>query len=242
MPPGCTVEHPESVVTDRLGTYWLTAQGQLYRAIPGQCSPQFAADEHQPFIDSRKLQQAMIDPKGNAFLATEFAPHQIEYVLLKARPPLPETVLQVSADTSGTITLHFSTHTKGVSSFTWKMDGGPWSAPTKDLKTTIAGVPEGKHRIEAAAVDERLQVVPTPAVAVIDIQAAPEKQIRALIQELADPDYAQREKAVAALVRYSAPALPWLRSAREKAAPDQRWWIEAAIQQIEEHLAKASKP
>ena len=37
-------------------------------------------------------------------------------------------------------------------------------------------------------------------------------------------------------------ALPALQSAREKATPDQRWWIDAAIQQIEETLAKDKRP
>jgi hypothetical protein len=66
--------------------------------------------------------------------------------------------------------------------------------------------------------------------------------VQALIQKLADPNYATREKAVAALVRQTAAALPLLQSAREKAGPDQRWWIDAAIQQIEENLAKSGKP
>jgi hypothetical protein len=51
-----------------------------------------------------------------------------------------------------------------------------------------------------------------------------------------------RDAAVAALVRQTTLALPLLQSAREKAGPDQRWWIDAAIQQIEENLAKNGKP
>jgi len=242
MPPGCEAEHPESVVQDRLGLYWLTAHGQLYRAIQGLCSPQFAPDEHQPFLDSRKLRDAMIDSKGNAFLSTEFAPSQMEYVVLKARPPLAQSRLRASVDSAGTVTLHFSTNTKGASWFTWRRDGGPWTAPTKRTETMIDGLPRGKHRIEAAAMDERLQIDPTPAETDVDIHVDTEAQIKALIQKLADPDYAVREKAVAALVLQSDLALPLLRSAREKAAPDQRWWIDAAVQQIEENLSKHKTP
>ena len=238
VPPGCAVEHPESVVQDRLGTYWFTSQGQLYRAIQGRCSPQFQPDEHQPFIDSRKLVRAMIDPKGNAFLSTEFAPHQMEYVFLKARHPLPHTGLRLSTDASGAIALHFSTNTKGVTSFTWRMDGGLWSAPTNDSETKIEGAPGGRHRIEAAAIDDRVQIDLSPVVGMVDIPLTTERQLTALIQKLSDPDYMQREKAVNGLVRQSGAALPLLRSAREKAGADQRWWIDAAIQQIEENLNK----
>lgn len=242
MPAGCAVEHPDSIVQDRVGTYWLTWQGQLYRAIEGLCSPQFAPDENQPFVDSRKLRDAIIDAKGNAFLASEFAPNQMEYVVLKARPPLPRTTLRASVDSAGTVTLRFSTSTKGASWFTWRRDGGPWTAPTKSAETTIDGLPRGKHRIEAAAIDERLQIDPTPAETDVDIHVDTEAQIKALIQKLADPDYAVREKAVAALVLQSDLALPLLQSAREKAAPDQRWWIDAAVQQIEENLSKHKTP
>jgi hypothetical protein len=63
-----------------------------------------------------------------------------------------------------------------------------------------------------------------------------------LIEKLKDADHSVRDAAVAALVRQPALALPLLQSAREKAGPDQRWWIDAAIQQIEENLSKNGKP
>jgi len=69
-----------------------------------------------------------------------------------------------------------------------------------------------------------------------------QKQLATLIEQLKDPDYSLRQAAVAALVRQPALALPLLQSAREKAGPDQRWWIDAAIQQIEENLANKGKP
>jgi hypothetical protein len=47
---------------------------------------------------------------------------------------------------------------------------------------------------------------------------------------------------VARLIRHPSVALPLLQSAREKAAPDQRWWIDAAIQQIEETRSKNTQP
>jgi hypothetical protein len=50
------------------------------------------------------------------------------------------------------------------------------------------------------------------------------------------------DTAVAALLRQPALALPLLRSAREQADADQRWWIDAAIQQIEESLSTNKKP
>ena len=101
---------------------------------------------------------------------------------------------------------------------------------------------DGTHRIEAAALDERLQIDPTPAAAEVTVHMDPQKQLATLIEQLKDPDYTQRDAAVAALVLQPALALPVLQSAREKAGPDQRWWIDAAIQQIKDNLAKDREP
>lgn len=76
----------------------------------------------------------------------------------------------------------------------------------------------------------------------VAVHVDPEKQLAALIEQLKNPDYSLREVAMAGLVRQSAIALPLLQAAREKAGPDQRWWIDAAIQQIEETLSKNRNP
>jgi hypothetical protein len=241
-PYGCEVVPSHSPVADRLGVFWFTSRGQLYRAIGGQCAPQFAPEERQPFIDSRELQKALLDPEGNAFLLTSIALDEQEYVVVKARPPVPKTKLRASVDGSANVTLHFASKGKGAAGFTWRIDGGPWSTPTKSSEATFEEVSNGKHRIEAAAIDERLQIDLAPATAEVDVHIDIEEHIRELIQRLADPDYSVREKAVAALVRRAGLALPVLQSAREKAAPDQRWWIDAAIQQIRDRLGTSAQP
>jgi len=240
-PSGCAVKQPESVVRDRLGTMWFTSQGQLYRAVGGWCSPQFGPDEHQPFIDSRKLLDALIDPQGNAFLSTLVCPDFGEYVILKMRSSLPQTVLRASVDVWGNVTLRFATKGQAPRGFTWRIDGGPWSTPTESTEATVEYLSNGTHRVEASAVDKRLQIDLTPAVATVEIHIE-DAMVRGLIQKLADPDYSVREKALAALLRRPALSLPLLQSAREKAGPDQRWWIDAAIQQIEKSLSTDRRP
>jgi streptogramin lyase len=244
LPAGCEIGNPESIAQDRLGTYWFTHRGQLYRAIPGLCLPQFSAQEHQPFIDSRKVNEVSIDLQGNVFLDTRFNnyPDIGEYVIVKARPPLPETILHATADPLGTVELRFSTRSQGTVWFTWRVDHGPWAVPTHKSKATLEWLPNGRHRIEATTIDGRLQIDPTPAAALVEIRVNPQEQITSLIKKLNDTDYSVRDAAVAALVRQPVLALPLLQSAREKAGPDQRWWIDAAIQQIEGNLSKNGKP
>jgi hypothetical protein len=243
-PPGCEIRNPESVVQDRLGTYWITAHGQLYRAVSGLCVAQFSPDQRQPFGDLRTIRNALIDPQGNAFLETYFRgpPEVGEYVIVNARPPLPQTHLRASVEASGIVKLHFETPVKGNAWFRWRVDGGDWTAPSESAETTVDWLANGPHKFEAARLDERLQINPTPAVAEVTIHVDSQKQLAAFIEQLNDPDYSRRDAAVAALVRQSAAALPLLQSARAKAGPDQQWWIDAAIQQIEDKLAKSTKP
>ncbi len=243
-PPGCAVSNPGSVAQDRLGTYWLTSQGQLYRAISGLCVAQFSPEQREPFGDSRTIKTVMIDPVGNAFLETYFLAHPDvgEYVIVDARSPLPQIKIHASVEASGVVRLKFETQVKGKAWFTWRVDGGAWTPPTESAETAVDGLANGQHRIEGAALDERLQIESTPAVADVAIRVDPEKQLAALMEQLKDQDYSVREAAVAALARQPALALPLLQSAREKAEPDQRWWIDAAIQQIKENVTKNRTP
>jgi hypothetical protein len=243
-PPGCEISNPESVAQDRLGTYWLTSRGQLYRAIPGLCLPIFTSQQRQPFSDSRTVKAVLIDPQGNAFLETYLRNHSDvgEYVIVNARQPLPQTKLHPTVEAAGDVKLQFDTQVKGKVWFTWRVDGGTWTHPSESLETTLDGLPNGKHTIEAAALDERLQIDPTPAKAEVTVDVDPRKQLAALIEQLKDPSYAVRDAAVAGLVRQPALALPLLQSAREQAGADQRWWIDAAIQQIKDRVAKEKQP
>jgi len=76
----------------------------------------------------------------------------------------------------------------------------------------------------------------------VTIHVDPQAQIAALIEKLKDPNYTVRDAAVAGLLRQPALALPLLQSARETAGADQRWWIDSAIQQIQDRLAKDKQP
>jgi streptogramin lyase len=233
-PPGCEFRNPESLARDRLGTYWMTYRGQLYRAIPGLCLPQTFPQEHQPFIDGRVVKAALVDPQGNAFLETYIYtnPNVGEYVIVNARQPLPRTKVSASVDAAGNVRIHFDATVTGKAWFSWRVDDDAWAHPTQDMEAAITGLANGKHRIEAEAIDEHLQIDPTPAQAEVEIHADNQQELGALIEQLKDPDYSKRDAAVAGLARQPALALPLLQAAREKATPDQRWWIDAAIQRI----------
>ena len=71
-----------SCARDRTGAFWLTANGMLYRAVPGQSSkPQFSPDAVTPFRVGHRIGQALIDQRGNAFVSSSAG-----YLFIPVRP------------------------------------------------------------------------------------------------------------------------------------------------------------
>jgi hypothetical protein len=241
-PPGCAFGSPESIARDRLGTYWMTYQGQLYRAIPGLCLLQTNPPEHQPFVDGRTVRNALVDPEGNAYLETylQTSPEAGEYVVVSAQGPAPKPEVTASVDSVGMVKLRFGA--KGKLWYMWRVDQNEWTRPSQDAEANVAGLSAGKHRIEVTAIDARLQMNPVPAVAEVSIQAVTGNQIGKLIGDLSGPDYSVRNAAIEGLARQPGLALPLLQAARKNATPDQRWWIDAAIQRIGRASQGATKP
>ena len=89
---------------------------------------------------------------GNAFLETYFSAHREigEYVIVNAHPPLPQTKLRATVEPSGIVKLKFETTVKGKARFTWRADGGDWTAPTENTESAVNWLADGKHVIEAA--------------------------------------------------------------------------------------------
>ena len=241
LPAGSVTPPPDEIVRDNQDGYWLTSGRQLYKARSGITVPVFPSDERQPFIDGRSLREALMDTRGNAFLRTAKENGE-EYVIVFADEPLPETSIDLADAAADAVTLKFSMKNgQGKPRFIWRIDGEDWSRPTRDSELHLNGLASGQHRVEVVAIDQRLQTDPTAAEAAFEIRIDPAKQISALIEQLADPDFAQRERAVRALARQPEIAAPALRAARQKARHDHRWWIDAALQELERRPLENSR-
>jgi len=233
VPHNCGISNPESIVLEDGILYWLTRNGQLYRGIPGLCLSQFEGGHYHPFIDGRQILEAFTDRKGNTFLRTSSSGNE-EFVVLFAQRPVPQTRLKLKRDSVDSVKVEISAAAKGGGGFVWRLDGGPWSASLKNSTLMLQWLPNGRHRFEAAAIEEKLQVDPSPAVSDFEVSVDPIKQVADIIAKLGSPEESRREAAVEALLRQPALALPSLEQARAKASGARRWWIEAAIQRIEE--------
>ncbi len=80
-PAGAVTPDPFSIAKDRNGAFWLVSKGMLYKAATGQCEAKFGPNDPNPFVDGRRLQGVLIDPRGNAVLHTVLDQRQ-EYVFI----------------------------------------------------------------------------------------------------------------------------------------------------------------
>ncbi len=223
----------ESLQKDGSGCAWLTVDRQLYRARPGLPLPVFAANEAHPFIDGRLVQSVVSDAKGNVFLTTT-NPH--ECLMFRKTSPGPATRLDVEARDDW-VRAKMDAEPAGRHWFTWRIDNKPWSAPTDQREVTLSYLSNGFHVFAAKAFDEHLDIDKKTATAFFTVAVDRPKQVETAMRELNSADFPTREKAVRTLVRQPRLALPALQEARQKASDDIRWWIDAAIQEIQRSTA-----
>ena len=237
-PDGCVTNHPDSIVVDNLGTYWLSWQGDLYKSIPGRCVKVFGPDEMNPFRSIHDLRKAFVDQRGNAFLLTASDRMGVFIIKPKSSPPVTRIVMKRKGEDSYVARL--DAQTKQPVTFHWQLDDGPWQLSKAD-SLALDHLPNGPHVLNVTAIDDQLNMDATPATAQFETRIDPNRQMVLLMTQLFDPDFSKRELAVEALAQQPATALPALRKTRETATDDQRWWIDAAIQESERQAASAPK-
>ena len=237
-PSGCSSTQSSSLARDPLGRFWWTWDGSLYEGIPGRCLKPLSASQPQPFIDSRLLRRVLTDWRGNVFLETISANGRIgEYVILFAPGPIPHTTIHLTKLSPESVSAEFQSSISSGAVFTWRLDGGDWSAPVRQRRVILRSLAGGEHSLEAASIDSLLQMDAVPASVSFDIAVKPQDQIPALIARL---EHAQsddeRKAAIEALARQPASTvLPALKAARAHASGDELWWIDAAIQEVIQH-------
>jgi hypothetical protein len=234
-PAGCASTESSSLSRDPLGRSWWTWNGSLYEGIPGLCRKALAASEPQPFIDGRLLRRVLTDSRGNVFLETLSAGGRIgEYTILHSSGRLPHTTIRLTKLSADSVSAEFQSSISSGAVFTWRLDGGDWSAPEKQRSVMLRSLAGGEHQLEAASIDSRLQMDSIPASAGFNIAAKPQEQVPALITRLENAQTDdERKAAIEALARQPASTvLPALKSARARASRDEQWWIDAAIQEV----------
>lgn len=239
-PSGCQTPIPVSLVHDQFGrAWWTTVSGSVYVGFPGHCRRLFSAAQRQPFIDGRKLVRVFMDARGRAFLETLGAGVG-EYVILSPRTRLPRGRLRLASIGKDGMRARFSSNTSPAL-FSWRLDHGPWSPPSRRASVDFSMLPGGTHRLQLEAFDARLRAAPRPATAVIEIKAKPQRQIARLLARLAQAKNDRKRQAIIAALLLEPPALvvPALRAALPAAPAAEQWWLKAALQQAEAKINAA---
>ena len=219
----------EPSVVDADDTIWFTYQRRLYRQRGKLRAPVFAEKEPNAFADGRSLRDVTLDNHGNAFVYTD---HREECVLVRSKPPFAKTKIDLAVQ-QDEARIRLRSDSSGKHWFEWRLDGSPWGEPAESGEVLLEALANGPHRLVARTLDERLQCEPVPAVATFTVKVDVQAQVQSALRELASEDYAHREHAVKILVRRRENALPLLKSRRTSAGDAEKWWIDAAIQEIE---------
>jgi len=227
-----------TVHADNLGGYWCTGAGNLYHCIGNQWVSIFEPGEITPFNANPAILDADVDSQGNAFIKT-LAADTRRYLILSKRPA-PKTTIALKQVDEDSFIATFNPHSDGVITFRWQLDDDAWKVSKAD-SIALDHLPNGPHVLKVTAIDDQLNMDATPATARFEIKVDTNRQMTLLVAQLHNPDFSKRELAVEALARQPAAALPLLGKARETATEDQRWWIDAAIQECERRLAPSLK-
>jgi len=234
----------DSGAYDNKGAYWAIRGQQLYKCLMGNCVKLFADREPHPFIDGRKIRKVWMDRSRNTLFLTEAqndsGSRSLVRIPTKNLPPQPGLHISVIPTEEAVAKIKLRTQSEAKLLFRWQLDAGPWQW-TEKREITTPSLLNGPHAITVEAFNEELESIPKPVIAQFEIKKFTVQQIKAFITRLDDRDFEKRKAAIKALSRQPDDALPALKTARPTANDDQRWWIDAAIQQIERNQRAQGK-
>ena len=202
-------------------------KGRLKRMRFGKIANVFADGEVSPIPSSKRINRVWVDDRGTAFVYSEPVLALI-HPGMKSQMPEPG-VTRPEPDSIGIR----STQTP----FVWRMDGGGW-VWSDQPELLIEGIAPGSHHLELASASPDLSLSKEIRSINFQVQIGEKAQVASWIGQLADPDYARREKAARFLVKRGKPVLEVLRSAKKDAPDDVRWWMDAVEQEISRNAAR----
>jgi len=228
--------HEAGTVTDGLGARWRVDGCRLIREAFDRKATYTNASDANPFLIPRDLVAAYVDPIGNTLLYTrcasypEFFEAYNEMVIVPTRPSTAASIKHL-VTTGDTLKAHIAA-AGGDASIYWRLDGGKWAPVQKNGLVSASYLPAGPHSVEAIAVDQKLRFDAMPAKAECSVNLGSDQLLKALVSLLLTDGDAERETDVRHIAAFGARAIPFLRDARASANEDQRWWLDAVLQQL----------
>ncbi len=218
---------------DNFGIVWYVQNGLLLRGVPGKRELKtavFAQGEANPFSLARILSQVYVDDQGTAFLAADTGVRRYFQIAPNHAPPQASVAIEQVNPDSIKAKIHLEAREPTV--VRWQLDEEPWKELEGD-SVSFDFLPSGPHVFRVSVIDGDIQALGRPAEGKFTVTADSASQIQRLMAGLSDPDFARREAAMAGLKKRPVEAAKALREARAAANDDLRWWIDAALQEIE---------
>jgi hypothetical protein len=237
VPPGGPSGLGVPPAVDSLGADWFAWKGMVYTLWHGLWATQAElSGPGSPFRAGFDIEDVARDPLGRLFFVTR--PAGYYDLVVWSPPPVPKPTLSLIPTTDDSVTAHIQTKLQGSHWFLWRLNDGAWSTPQTTDTVRLTALAHGDYRMEVQMLDERLQPSP-PAVAVFSIRVTSDTQISRWVRALLNGSDAEREAAVAGLVKQPAAALLALQAPHPGISESARWWLDAAIQQIMDQRQKA---
>jgi hypothetical protein len=227
-PPDVQGVRADSAARDEHGTVWFTHNRGLHKQAFGRTATVLRADEPHPFLDGRRLheqQPVLVDARGNAVLYAN------EIIIVPPKNAGPDTAAKLLQLDGNRARVEFSGSSAAM--WRWRINDGAWSEAAAEPQQTIELPANGTHTIDVAAIDNELQIDSTPARLEVQVHVDWPQIFARDIEQLLNGTDRTRAAAIQSLQRNPDAALPLLREALPEANSSQRWWLEAAIQEME---------
>ncbi|MBK8039003.1 MAG: hypothetical protein IPK22_18010 [Verrucomicrobiaceae bacterium] len=161
-PEGCPVEPHRVTCTayDRHGVCWMRDYDmRLWKCFHGAAAifMEHGSKDDPLHGDSCKIYEAHVTDSGHAFLRIALsADDEQDYLHVRPRHPVPVSEAKLDQVSGDTAKLRLGKAEWHV----WRVDGGKWSAATKEREAVVTGLEPGGHEIEVLALNAEI----TPAI------------------------------------------------------------------------------
>lgn len=219
--------------------WYCVIKGRLTRVSHGVAKTVFADPRLDPFSTVIRPEAVVRDARGNHLVKMQNG----GFVLAPIGTP-PETQVRLAATEDDSVTMAFAAPGMEGARFFWRIDGGAWQGPLlRPHEVRVENLLPGPHRAEVVAMGFDLMPDPTPAGLSFETHFSPEDSVQRQVAALSSADPAVRQRAVRQLARFPALAAPALHLARVNSPDDDtRWWMDAALQEVERALTPRNTP
>jgi hypothetical protein len=208
----------------------------LQRHRVGRAVDWLAPDEANPFLvqDTDPIRNVITDNFGHRLFL-----NNRRIIAVADHPPVENFALTAAEVAVGhpaydTASLRFTGALTDGDTLRWRRAGEDWGAWGLDPTLTVNNLLAGEYTVEIQKMDKWLNVSP-PATIKFSVKYDTNKLAREAVEKLFSKNWDERNAAVKTLARFPKEAreiLQKLDADRDRLNNADRWWLDAALQQV----------